>query len=85
MRAEDGKLTLSERLRHRVTYFSLGVALGSRGFVDDFFEARRKRVDARRKRGTRPMRGGNFGGCLPFERRELAWCEDDRGCCKSGE
>ncbi|WP_009962031.1 transposase [Verrucomicrobium spinosum] len=66
VRAEDGKLTLVETLRHRVTYFTMGVALGSRGFVDAFFEARREQFDARRKRGARPMRGGSFAGMFAF-------------------
>ncbi len=51
--AEEGRLTLSETLRHRVTYFALGVALGSRGFVDEFFVARREQFDVRRKHGAR--------------------------------
>ncbi|WP_053332406.1 transposase [Verrucomicrobium spinosum] len=63
---EDGKLTLAETLRHRVTYFTLGVALGSRGFVDEFFESRREQFDARRQRGARPMKGGSFAGMFAF-------------------
>ncbi|WP_075090797.1 hypothetical protein [Verrucomicrobium spinosum] len=66
VREEDGKLTLAETLRHRVTYFTLGVALGSRGFVDEFFEARREQFDARRQRGARPMKGGSFAGMFAF-------------------
>ncbi len=66
VRTEDGKLTLAETLRHRVTYFTLGVALGSRGFVDEFFEARREQFDARRQRGARPMKGGSFAGMFAF-------------------
>jgi REP element-mobilizing transposase RayT len=63
---EEGRLTLAETLRHRVTYFTLGVALGSRGFVDEFFVARREHFDARRKRGARPMKGGSFAGMFAF-------------------
>ena len=66
VRAEEGRLTLSETLRHRVRYFTLGVALGSREFVDQFFDARRTQFDARRKRGARPMKGGNFAGLFTF-------------------
>ncbi len=66
VRTEDGKLTLAETLRHRVTYFTLGVALGSRGFVDEFFEVRREQFDARRQRGARPMKGGSFAGMFAF-------------------
>ncbi|WP_009958038.1 transposase [Verrucomicrobium spinosum] len=66
VRTEDGRLTLAETLRHRVTYFTLGVALGSRGFVDEFFEARREQFDVRRQRGARPMKGGSFAGMFAF-------------------
>ncbi len=66
VRTEDGSLTFAETLRHRVTYFTLGVALGSRDFVDEFFEVRRDQFDARRKRGARAMRGGSFAGMFAF-------------------
>ena len=66
VRVKDGKLTLPETLRHRVRYFTQGVALGSRGFVDQFFDTRRSQFDARRKRGARPMRGGSFAGMFTF-------------------
>jgi REP element-mobilizing transposase RayT len=66
VRAEDGKLTLAETLRHRVTYFTAGVALGRRAFVDEFFEARRDQFDARRKHGARAMKGGSFAGMFAF-------------------
>ena len=45
-------------LRYRVRYFSDGVALGSRNFVDGVFSACRDRFGARRKTGARPLRGG---------------------------
>jgi REP element-mobilizing transposase RayT len=66
VRAEEGKISLADTLRHRVTYFSAGVALGSRGFVDDFFEARRDQFDLRRKRGARTLKGGSFAGLFAF-------------------
>jgi REP element-mobilizing transposase RayT len=66
VRTEEGKLTLAETLRHRVTYFTEGVALGRRAFVDSFFEARRDQFDPRRKQGARPMKGGTFAGLCTF-------------------
>jgi hypothetical protein len=66
VRTEEGKLTLAETLRHRVTYFTQGVAVGSRAFVDEFFAVRREQFDPRRKRGARPMKGGSFAGMFAF-------------------
>jgi hypothetical protein len=40
-----------------VRYFSDGVAIGSRGFVDGVFKACRERFGARRTSGARKMRG----------------------------
>ncbi|MEZ0390411.1 MAG: chemotaxis protein CheW, partial [Verrucomicrobium sp.] len=66
VRAQDGKLSLAETLRCRIRYFTRGVALGQREFVDGFFEARRDLFGTRRKKGARPMRGGSFAGLFTF-------------------
>ena len=66
VRTSEGRLTLAETLRHRVRYFTLGVALGSRAFVDEFFEARRDQFDSRPKRGARAMKDGDFAGLFTF-------------------
>ena len=66
VRSRKGQLTLAETLRCRVRYFSRGAALGSRTFVDEFFEARRDRFGSRRKHGAKPMRGGSFAGMCSF-------------------
>jgi hypothetical protein len=66
VRTEEGKLTLSKTLRHPVTYFTAGVALGRREFVDSFIEARREQFDPRRKQGARPMKDGTFAGLCTF-------------------
>ncbi|WP_050024504.1 transposase [Verrucomicrobium sp. BvORR034] len=66
VRGQSGKLTLAETLRHRVTYFTAGVALGRRSFVDSFFDVHREQFDPRRKQGARPMRGGSFAGMFTF-------------------
>lgn len=66
VRGQSGKLTLAETLRYRVTYFTAGVALGRRSFVDSFFDVHREQFDLRRKQGARPMRGGSLGGMFTF-------------------
>ena len=66
VRAQGGKLTLAETLRCRVKYFTRGVALGRREFIDGFFDARRDRFGSRRTKGAKPMRGGSFAGLCTF-------------------
>jgi len=55
--AKGGKLSLGEALRCRVRYFSDGMTVGSREFVDELFESARERFSKKRKTGARPMRG----------------------------
>ncbi|WP_395737838.1 transposase [Prosthecobacter sp.] len=51
--AQKGKLSIAELLRLRVRYFSDGVVLGSKEFVEGIFEAQRERFSPKRKRGAR--------------------------------
>ena len=60
--AAGGKLTLAQLLRCRVRYFSDGLAVGSATFIEAFFEARRKAFSARRKTGSRKLKGGDWEG-----------------------
>ncbi len=60
--AKGGRLSRSELLRCRVAYFTGGAVLGTREFVDGFFERRREWFGERRKDGARTMRGGDWGG-----------------------
>ncbi|MDB6004542.1 MAG: hypothetical protein JWR15_1529 [Prosthecobacter sp.] len=53
--AEKGKLSTAELVRLRVRYFSDGVVLGSREFVEGVFEAQRERFSPKRKVGSRRM------------------------------
>jgi REP element-mobilizing transposase RayT len=57
----EGKLTLAQALRCRVRYFSDGVALGSKAFVEDVFERNREQFGVKRKRGARPLRKTQSG------------------------
>ncbi|WP_395745591.1 transposase [Prosthecobacter sp.] len=51
--AKGGKLSPAELVRLRVRYFTDGVALGSREFVEDIFASQRERFGPRRKQGGR--------------------------------
>lgn len=56
-RRRGGRLELPELLRRRVRYFSDGLVIGGRAFVDEVFNARRDHFGARRRSGARPLRG----------------------------
>ncbi|MGD9417546.1 MAG: chemotaxis protein CheW, partial [Verrucomicrobiota bacterium JB025] len=53
---QGGKLRRSELLRCRVRYFSDGVAIGSKGFVEGVFQAGRDHFGAKRKDGARLLK-----------------------------
>jgi len=57
----DGKLSLQEALRCRVRYFSDGVVLGSKTFVEDVFQRNREQFGLKRKSGARPLRRTEAG------------------------
>ena len=59
--AEGGKLGAGDLLRCRVRYFSDGVVLGSRGFVEEVFQANRGRFGPKRKTGARRLRSTALG------------------------
>ena len=56
VRERGGKLTRTQLLRCWVRYFSDGVAIGSRGFVEELFGLRRDCFGAKRKDGARRIR-----------------------------
>jgi hypothetical protein len=53
--AEKGKLSTAELFRLRVRYFSDGVALGSREFVESVFAQHRDFFSPKRKDGARRL------------------------------
>ncbi len=57
----NGQLTRQELLRCRVRYFADGTVLGTRAFVDGFFERKREDFSPSRNSGARKMRGGDWG------------------------
>ena len=59
--AAGGDISLPEMLRLRIRYFSDGAVLGSKTYVQNWFEANRPHLSAKRPTGPRPLRGSNWG------------------------
>jgi len=71
--ARGGTLTKTQLLRCRVRYFTDGLAIGTRSFVESFFEASRGAFGSRRTSGARKMRGGDWEGmCAARDLRKEA-------------
>jgi len=60
--ASGGTLPLHQLLRCRVRYFSDGLVLGGRLFVEEVYQATRSLFGGRRRSGPRPLRQGEWGG-----------------------
>jgi REP element-mobilizing transposase RayT len=58
--ASGGMLSAAQVVRCRVRYFSYGMVLGSKAFIEEFFGGRRDLSGVRRKPGARRMRFGDF-------------------------
>jgi putative transposase len=59
-----GVLPMWQMLRCRVRYFTEGGVLGSRAFVDGFFERDRSRFGKKRESGARAMSGSEWGSVM---------------------
>jgi hypothetical protein len=59
---ERGELPLQDVLRCRVRYFSDGMAIGGKEFVDEVFRLHRDNFGSKRKDGARPLRFAAWGG-----------------------
>ncbi len=70
---EGGKISKPEALRCRVRYFSDGAVLGSKEFVQGYFESHRGRFGGKRRDGPRSMRGSDWDGmtCIRDLRMEV--------------
>lgn len=70
---EGGKLPLAEVLHCRVRYFTDGAVLGSKEFVQAYFQAHRGRFGKNRKSGPRTMVGSDWQGLTVLRdlRREV--------------
>ena len=55
--AGDGSLTLEELVRCRVRYFSDGMVIGTKAFVEEFFDSNRKWFGKRRRSVSRKLPG----------------------------
>jgi hypothetical protein len=55
--SEIDNVALGKILHHRIRYFTDGAIIGSRDFVNRFFEASRQHFSPNRKTGARRMRG----------------------------
>jgi hypothetical protein len=51
--SEGGKLSITELVRLRVRYFTDGVILGSREFVEEIFKSQREDFSPKRRQGAR--------------------------------
>lgn len=69
---EGGKVAREEALRCRVRYFTDGVVLGSKEFVQSYFERYRNRFGVKRVDGPRLIRGSDWGElrCIRDLRKE---------------
>ena len=54
---QKGELSLEERLRCRIRYFSDGVILGSCAFVDSYCQRLKQKMGYKRKRGPTAIKG----------------------------
>ena len=68
---KDGELSVGELLHLRARYWTDGVILGTRDFVNKVFKAQPASVKGKRKSGARRMRGGNWGDGGLFTLRDL--------------
>lgn len=59
---EKGKLTLAQGLNCRVRYFTDGLVLGSKEFVEETFRHYREEFGLKRKTGARPMKYADWQG-----------------------
>jgi len=59
--------------RCRIRYFSDGAVLGSKEFVQKYFESHRDRFGAKRRDGPRKLRGSDWEGlmCIRDLRRDV--------------
>jgi REP element-mobilizing transposase RayT len=71
VRSREGELSRADLVRCRVRYFSDGVALGSRRFVEELFQGRKEHFGAKREDGARKIRELAETECELFSLRAL--------------
>ena len=70
--ANGGRLTMREAVHCRVRYFSDGMILGSRVFVDETFQRYRGNFGVKRQTGARKMQSGPWNGLFTARRLQRA-------------
>ena len=60
-KADANDLKIAQVVQCKVRYFKDGAVLGSKKFVNDFFESQRDRFSSKRKDGARKPRGSLKG------------------------
>jgi len=70
--AAGGKLSVHQALRCRVRYFSDGMILGSRAYIDEAFLRYRDRFGHKRSSGARPMKGTAWDDLFTARRLQLS-------------
>ena len=70
--AQGGSLSREQLLRCRVRYFSDGVAIGSRAFVEDIFQSSRNWFGSRRQTGARAIRNAKDIGLVSMRDLQLS-------------
>jgi putative transposase len=83
-----GKVEMSELLRMRVRYFSDGMVLGSREYLNGFYERQREYFPEKRKAVFAKPKGADWGGLevvrnLKVKVFGLGWIESLGNCSKS--
>ena len=78
--AAGGRLTTREVLHCRVRYFSDGMILGSRVYVDEMFRRHRGNFGVQRRSGARTMRSVPWNGLFAARRLQLAPIEPPAVC-----
>jgi len=78
--ATGGRLSPREVLRCRVRYFSDGMILGSRVFVDEMFRRHRGNFGVQRRTGARTMRAAQWKGLFAARRLQLTPIEPSVVC-----
>lgn len=61
---EGGHLPVHALLRCRVRYFTDGLALGGRSYLENYFENRREMFGPTRQTGARSMKGADWDGLM---------------------
>ena len=69
---DGGQLPMSTLLHCRVRYFSDGLVLGSKAFVEDIFLKYRDEFGTTRQTGSRPMKYGTWNGLCTMRNLRLA-------------